>query len=199
MVWHFTSNGRYSVQPLYKIINFRGIQPKLVHSLWKIKIPPRVHYFLWLFSKNKVLTRDNLGKRRKVEDSTCLFCTEHESVYHLFFTCAVARQMWVVLSRTCEVQLGDSFESIGRFWLSNKRNGVVNIITSAAIWCLWKLRNDLCFQRSLWKSMDILFYQTSKTIQKWAILCPLEQKEDLLQKAMMIKREATQVLWLGWK
>jgi hypothetical protein len=90
MVWQFSSNGRYSVQSLYKIVNFRGIQPVLIPSLWEIKIPPRVQYFLWLLSKNKLLTRDNLSKRRKVEDPTCLFCNEHESVNHLFFECAVA-------------------------------------------------------------------------------------------------------------
>ena len=41
------------------MVNFRGIQLVLVSSIWDIKIPPRVHYFLWLLSKNKLLTRDN--------------------------------------------------------------------------------------------------------------------------------------------
>jgi hypothetical protein len=49
-----------------------------VSAVWHIKISPRVHYFLWLISKNKVLTRDNLSKRRKVEDETCLFSGEKE-------------------------------------------------------------------------------------------------------------------------
>jgi hypothetical protein len=74
LVWQFSSKGTYSVQSLYKIINCRGIKPVLVPFVWYIKIPPRVQYFLWLLSKNKLLTRDNLSKRRKVEDPTCLFC-----------------------------------------------------------------------------------------------------------------------------
>jgi hypothetical protein len=85
MVWQFSSKGIYNVQSLYKIINFRGIQPVLVSSIWDIKSPPRVQYFLWLLSKNRLLTRDNLSKRRKVKDSTCLFCNEQEYVNHLFF------------------------------------------------------------------------------------------------------------------
>lgn len=71
LVWKFNSFCIYSVQSLYKVINFRGIKPVLVSAVWHIKISPRVHYFLWLISKNKVLTRDNLSKRRKVEDETC--------------------------------------------------------------------------------------------------------------------------------
>jgi hypothetical protein len=36
-------------------------------------VPPRVQLFLWLLSKNKILTRDNLGKRRRVDDPSCVF------------------------------------------------------------------------------------------------------------------------------
>jgi hypothetical protein len=42
LIWQFSSNGVYNVQSLYKIINFRGVQPVLVSSVWSIKIPPRV-------------------------------------------------------------------------------------------------------------------------------------------------------------
>lgn len=75
--------------PLYRIINFSGVKPVHVPAIWSLKIAPRVYFFLWLLSKNKVLTRDNLGLRRKVEDPSCLFCKE--SVEHLFFGCVVAK------------------------------------------------------------------------------------------------------------
>jgi hypothetical protein len=50
-------------------------------------------FFLWLVSNNKLLTRDNLDKMRKVEDLTCLFCKEKEHVHHLLFECVVARRL----------------------------------------------------------------------------------------------------------
>jgi len=135
LVWQFTSNGIYSSQSLYRIINFRGIKPILVPSVWNLKLPPRVNYFLWLVCRNKILTRDNLGKRKKIEDDTCLFCNEKERVNHLFFECVVAKQMWTVLSSIFYVQLSDYIDSVGKFWLSNKRNGILNMCTSA-IWSL---------------------------------------------------------------
>jgi hypothetical protein len=47
---------------------------KQVYTLvmWKTKVPPRIHIFLWLLANNNVLTGDNLVKRRNVDDKTCL-------------------------------------------------------------------------------------------------------------------------------
>jgi hypothetical protein len=83
MVWQFTSKGIYSSQSLYKVISFRGIKQVHVPSVWNIKIPPRVHIFLWLLINNRVLTRDNLAKRRKLEDESCLLCSEKKTSQHL--------------------------------------------------------------------------------------------------------------------
>jgi hypothetical protein len=90
-----------------------------------------------------MLTRDNLGKRRKGEDVTCLFCCETESVHHLFFDCAVATQLWKILSLILNVNLGGSLDEVGKYWPSNKKHCVTNITSSAAIWSIWKVRNDL--------------------------------------------------------
>jgi hypothetical protein len=56
LIWQFQSNGVYSSQTLYSIINFRGVTPVYLPAVWKLMIPPRVHFFLWLLSKNKILT-----------------------------------------------------------------------------------------------------------------------------------------------
>jgi hypothetical protein len=44
MVWQFHSSGVYSSQLLYGVINFRRVQPVYVPAVWKIVIPPRVHF-----------------------------------------------------------------------------------------------------------------------------------------------------------
>jgi hypothetical protein len=145
MIWQFNSYGIYSTQSLYKIINFRGIKPVHVYAIWSIKVPPRVHFFLWLVIKNRALTRDNLAKRRKVEDECCLFCSEKETIHHVFFECVVAKQCWNIMSDILGSRVGDNMCDVGKFWLSNKKHVLVNIVSSAVIWSIWKLRNDLCF------------------------------------------------------
>jgi len=161
------------------LINFRGVIPVHVSAVWSLKIPPRVHFFLWLLAKNKVLTRDNLSLRRKVEDESCLFCNEKESVFHLFFDCVVAKQIWVYISECFGFNVGMNFESIGNMWLSRKKFIVHNILTSAVLWGLWKLRNELCFQNMSWRDIRILLMKVAILAQNWLILCPETSKAEL--------------------
>jgi hypothetical protein len=145
MVWQFHSSGLYSSHSLYKVINFRGVFPMYVPSVWKLCTQPRVHFFLWLLSNNMLLTRDNLSKKRRLHDCSCLFCMEEESISHLFFDCVVARNAWKVLSAILGIEAGNIFESRAKLWLCNKKFAIANMFTSAVCWGIWKLRNDLCF------------------------------------------------------
>ena len=63
IIWQYDSKEKYSVQSLYSVVSFRGVTPVYVPAVWKLIIPPRIHIFLWLLSRNKLLTRDNLGKK----------------------------------------------------------------------------------------------------------------------------------------
>jgi hypothetical protein len=76
LIWKFEANGMFSVKSMYAVVNFRGVVPVDIHCVWKIKMPPKIHFFLWLTAHNKLLTRDNLSKRQHVDDLTCVFCTE---------------------------------------------------------------------------------------------------------------------------
>jgi hypothetical protein len=82
---------------------------------------------------NRTLTRDNLAKRKKVDDRSCLFCSEEESVQHLFFDCAVAKQCWCIISRILNIRIEESLIDIGKLWLSNKKH-TVNVFASAVYW-----------------------------------------------------------------
>jgi hypothetical protein len=92
------------------------------------------------------LTRDNLAKRRKVDDDTCLFCSAAESVAHLFFKCCVAQAVWVELSEIIGRVVGTDFELVARLWVCDKKFKLINVVTTAAFWTVWKVRKELCFQ-----------------------------------------------------
>jgi hypothetical protein len=66
IIWQFNSSGRYSVQSLYAVVNDRGMRQVFTPVMWKIGVPPRLHIFLWLLANDKILTRNNLAKRRHV-------------------------------------------------------------------------------------------------------------------------------------
>jgi hypothetical protein len=64
-IWLFHSSGVYSVSSFYGIINDGGVIPVHTPAVWKLRIPPRIHVFLWLIANNKLLARDNLQKTKE--------------------------------------------------------------------------------------------------------------------------------------
>lgn len=106
--------------------------------VWNLRFPPKIHIFLWLLSHNKLMTRDNLRKRHIIKPRDCVFCLENESICHLFFECVVARNIWSFVKDQFGITVGDDFESIAKFWVSNNRNSALNTASSAVVWCLWK-------------------------------------------------------------
>ncbi|KAG0536912.1 hypothetical protein BDA96_03G102500 [Sorghum bicolor] len=104
--------------------------------------------------------------------------------------------MWAMLSDVLGVQLGSSVDSVGKYWLSNKKNGVINAFSSATLWCLWKLRNDLCFQRMEWKSMEILYHSISGTEQNWSILYTEDKRAAIMEKTGDLRSMAWRWFWL---
>jgi hypothetical protein len=105
IIWQYESKGRYSVQSLYAVVNNRGGGYNRCSHLQceKSRCPPRLHIFLWLLANGKVLTRDNLAKRRHVEDKTCLFCKEAETPVHVFYDCCVAKVLWERVSEVTDL------------------------------------------------------------------------------------------------
>jgi hypothetical protein len=55
-----------------------------------------------------------------VSDKTCLFCSENESVMHMFFCCCVSQNMWSVISEISDLPIITDFESLGRIWLRER-------------------------------------------------------------------------------
>jgi hypothetical protein len=112
MVWQFHSSGVYSSQSLYGVINFWGVTLVFLPAVWKLITPSNP--FLWLVSQNRILTRDNLSKRRVVDDHICLFCNEPEIDAHLLLEYVVATRTWDLVSQVVRIEIGSGYESIAR-------------------------------------------------------------------------------------
>jgi hypothetical protein len=121
-VWEMHSLGQYSVSSFYAMVNNRGVILVHTSAVWKLHIPPIIHVFLWLLENNKVLTRDILVKRIHIPDLSCLFCSELESVHHLFFIVLLPEIVWSTISDLLGACVGADFESVARWWLSNNKN-----------------------------------------------------------------------------
>ena len=153
--------------PSIKSSTLEEFEPVLVSGIWELKIPGRVHYILWLLTKNKILTRDNLAKQREVSDKTCLFCNELEYVNHLLFHCCVARRTWLVIAEVLSLRGNWNFEFLATFWLAHKKHLNTNIVILAVLWCLWNFRNKLCFQGLTWTGEKAVLLGVTRTLRRW--------------------------------
>jgi hypothetical protein len=62
-----------------------------------MKIPLKNKFFAWYLRRGVILTKDNLMKRNWHGSKTCVFCSQDETIKHLFFQCNFARSIWPVI------------------------------------------------------------------------------------------------------
>jgi hypothetical protein len=62
---------------------------------WDSDLPLKIQVFLWLIQNDRLLTKQNMGKRGWLGDQLCSFCHQAiETVDHLFVTCDYFQQIW---------------------------------------------------------------------------------------------------------
>ena len=72
-------------------------------GLWKLKVPPKVHTFLWRACTGCVPTRENLHKKRISEEERCELCYHHsETTSHVLWECPMARNVWALFKGTIQ-------------------------------------------------------------------------------------------------
>jgi hypothetical protein len=117
---------------------------------------------------------------------------------HLFFECSVAKEIWKQILTFTDVKLQVNLLSISSLWICEKTQQVPNIIHAAVLWCLWKLRNDLCFNGSGWSSMQVIYLKVAYTLARWKILCPEGKRSELegvIAALETLARQAPQLMW----
>ena len=181
LIWQHENKGVYSTSSLYSIINFRGVIPVFIPSIWSLLVPPKIHIFLWLMSHNKMMTRDNMQKREMDKPLDCVFCKEKETITHLFHECVVAKEIWASISASFGAKLGDNLESVSRFWVSQNKNSALNTICACTLWCIWKTRNSMIFDNHPWLDIKQILWMILKTLRGWSILSkePARKKLEL--------------------
>ncbi|XP_020266417.1 uncharacterized protein LOC109841906 [Asparagus officinalis] len=72
--WSLTSNGSFSIKSHYSFLNTRGILSAYYKTVWNPVMPSKFQFFIWLLSKNRLHTKENLIKKGWQGDSTCILC-----------------------------------------------------------------------------------------------------------------------------
>jgi hypothetical protein len=100
-------------------------------------------------------------------------------VSHLFFECCVARLVWSEIAEISGKEIGTDFKSVAISWVADKKYKMLNVCSAAALWAIWKLRNEFFFQGTIWSGVQVLLRKITRMLRDWRLLnkpeaCTLE-------------------------
>ncbi|GJN19210.1 hypothetical protein PR202_gb06458 [Eleusine coracana subsp. coracana] len=91
------ANNELKTTSIYKLLVTNTPCP-YADFVWRNSTPPKVQFFIWLLSQDRIKSRANLHTKKIVEDTTCELCGQRaEDSDHLIFRCATARALWAGL------------------------------------------------------------------------------------------------------
>jgi len=177
--WGHTIKGVFTTKEAYNIRYAPNTNDKdqLWSNIWQLPIWPKVSTFLWLLSKNRILTWDNLQRRGFTGPSQCPNCSLHsETILHLMEYCPLARFLWDNIER-CTQRSGNCQADIAnllRTWpkmpyQSPLLNTLWTLIPGFLYWTIWKERNNRVFN-SKSRPPDILWTLFKQNIQETLLL-----------------------------
>eukprot|EP00253_Pinus_taeda_P004859 PITA_04859 len=129
--WGYEEKGTYTTKEAYLIIlKDQLTKDKLWEKIWRSPIWPKISTFLWLLSHNRVLTWDNLRKRKFEGPSICLNCKmEEESAVHLMQLCPFSRKIWEKVTFRCQKEgreIGDLNNTLRKWPQKPYQSNILN-------------------------------------------------------------------------
>jgi hypothetical protein len=116
-IWGLLQNENFSVKSMYSAL----ILDKRVRynmALWKLKVPFCIKFFMWYLKRGVVLTKDNLARRNWNRNKLCVFCSQPESIHHLFFNYYFAKFLWRVVQVSLNIVIPMSVANIFDGWVT---------------------------------------------------------------------------------
>jgi hypothetical protein len=150
--WNLSRHASFEVSSFYSALSQPATSQFPWRLVWKAKVPSRVAFFIWTASLGKILTTDNLRKRRVIIlDWCCLYKADGESVNHLLLHYPVARDLWNLVCCLFGVSwvMPRGVVDLLLCWngsLGNREASKIwKMIPHCIMWCLWGERNSRIF------------------------------------------------------
>jgi len=102
------------------------------------------------------------------------------------------------ISDVLGVRTGLDFESVARFWLADKRHKILNLVSSAVLWSMWKFRNEMCFQGSKWMGVKDLLFKIARMLIRWIPLMQLELGARIQEMSVQLEVKVLSPPQLTW-
>ena len=142
-------------------------------SIWCVKLPKQVSFFLGTTTRGGILTIDNLVKKNLPRVNWCCLCQcDEEIVDHLLLHCKFAYALWSEVFLMFGVQwvMPSTIVSLlfaWRNWLGNYTSNVWNMVPMCLMWLVWKERNAQTFKDTE-RPIDLLKTLLARTLFEWS-------------------------------
>ncbi|KAF7825904.1 reverse transcriptase [Senna tora] len=183
-VWHFNSDGVYTVKSGYWVA-FEVFLPEpetsssfcLDQALWKwiwsLKVPPKVQNFMWRLCSNALPSMKNLFRRRASPSASCQICGHpEESIEHIFLLCPWTQPIWYgsifqwivddLSVQRIDVWVWQKLKQIreaGGNWKDNQA------LFASIFWEIWKGRNFFYFEQAKVNPLAVLHSAVEKSVE----------------------------------
>jgi hypothetical protein len=171
--WHHEKRGVFSVRSAYRMLvvnkdratayleNVAGrsdlrCEENEWKSLWQVKVPTKVHVFLWRLAQHSLSSGDVLHHRNMATRSTCSICGLPDSWKHSLIECNMAKCVWALEPEEITQLLSEIKEIEPRGWLAAifsllKHEDLTRMVVT--LWAIWYARrkaiHDNSFQSPL--------------------------------------------------
>lgn len=131
LAWIKSSNVCFSIKSMANSL----IHPVILHhdkkvwtKLWKLRLPYWLLFLGWRVAKNILPIRNNLGRRKISDFTTCPLCSRiGETITHIFKGWQVAKSLWLqIVSLRAKQNNWDAHFDIIRFIISMMKNDGCN-------------------------------------------------------------------------
>ncbi|KAJ4757296.1 Cyst nematode resistance protein-like protein [Rhynchospora pubera] len=137
--------------------------------------------FLWLLSKRRLLTRDNLVLKGWEGDPRCCYCYSLETIDHLMFRCNQTARIWDWFLHSLQIEtrphrLEDLFDIIE----NAGKTQALRYCCAAVLWVIWKQRNESSFNDKQCQTLSRYASDIKGLIIYWSGLWKGALKDDIM-------------------
>ena len=188
IIWPDSPDGNYSVKVGYQKFceeadasNASSSDPTQQTSfwkkVWKLQVPNKIKNFLWRVCSNALPTKENLKKRKILDDARCNACqTEQESILHALWECEKLSHVWAPCFswvRTEHPHIRDMQDLINLLGQLVQRLELFGVVA----WFIWSHRNRLRLNEKGLPSEKI--FEAAKTyLSNYQAKCPTSRMKQ---------------------
>ena len=171
--WTLCKDGVFTSRSFYYALSNRVGVNFPWKSIWKVKAPPRVAFFIWTAAWGRILTCDNLMRRGYIMARWCCMCRcEGEIVDHLLLHCHVVQKLWNYVFGAFHIHWVMPWRVVDLFlgwrnWFGKHHSHIWNLIPLCLMWTVWRERNSRTFE-DVSSSFDQILGNFVMSLYEWA-------------------------------